>query len=166
MEADMTTLKRCLDYLDAHHVRYAHTVHSAAITAKQVAAAEYMPAHRMAKSVVICGEGFVFAVVPADTHVDLAQLRIAIGVSDLRVAAEAEIFLLFPNLELGAMPPLGPLFDMPVYLDGELARQLFITFNAGTHRDVIHMKTSDFTRLVQPVIGDFSRARIAESVSA
>src|SRR5450755_2067262 len=74
MEADMTTLKRCLDYLDAHHVRYAHTVHSAAITAKQVAAAEYMPAHRMAKSVVICGEGFVFAVVPADTHVDLAQL--------------------------------------------------------------------------------------------
>jgi Ala-tRNA(Pro) deacylase len=49
------------------------------------------------------------------------------------------------------------LFGLPVYLDREVANREFIAFNAGTHRDVIHMRVADFRQLVQPVMGDFSR---------
>jgi prolyl-tRNA editing enzyme YbaK/EbsC (Cys-tRNA(Pro) deacylase) len=32
----------------------------------------------------------------------------------------------------------------------------FIAFNAGSHRDLIHMSVDDYLRLVQPVIGRFA----------
>jgi hypothetical protein len=36
-----------------------------------------------------------------------------------------------------------------------VANQVFVAFNAGTHRDVIHMRTGDFQHLIRPVVGDF-----------
>ena len=152
------TLQRCLNYLDAHGIRYAHTTHSPAYTAEEVAAAEHMAPHRMAKTVVCRGkDGYVMVVVPADSYVDLEQLRTAIGIPSLYVAEESDLHLLFPSAELGAMPPLGTLSGLPVYLDREVANQVFIAFNAGTHRDVIHMRTGDFQHLVRPILGDFCR---------
>lgn len=156
----MTTLQSCLNYLDAHGIRYAHTMHSPAYTAEEVAAAEHIPAHRMAKTVVFRGsDGYVMVVVPADSYVDSEQLRIATGVPAIRKAEESELYLLFQHAELGAMPPLGTLFGLPVYLDHEVADQEFIAFNAGTHRDVIHMRVSDFQDLVRPVVGDFCQPK-------
>jgi len=52
---------------------------------------------------------------------------------------------------------MGNLFGLPVYIDRGVAEEEFIAFNAGTHRDLIHMSTSDFLRLVEPVIGQFAR---------
>lgn len=155
------TLQRCMNYLDAHRVRYAHTTHFPADTALEVAAAEHMPPHHMAKTVVFgcnkghVNEGYVMVVVPADSYVDVEQVRTAIGVPSLRKLEENELALLFSNAELGAMPPLGTLFGLRVYLDREVANQEFIAFNAGTHRDLIHMRTADFEYLVRPIIGDF-----------
>lgn len=155
----MTTLQNCLRYLDSHAIRYAHTSHSPAYTAQEVAAAEHMPANRMSKTVVCRdNDGYLMVVVPADSHVDLELLRTAIGSLNLYVTEESDLYLLFPNAELGAMPPLGPLFDLRVYLDRELAHREFIAFNAGTHRDVIHMRTADFQYLVRPVVGDFCQS--------
>jgi Ala-tRNA(Pro) deacylase len=152
----MSTMQNSLNYLDSHGIQYAHTTHSLAYTAEQVARAEHMPPHRMAKTVVCRdGDGYVMAVVPADSHVDLEQLRTAIGVSVLYLAEETELCLLFPDAAVGSMPPLGPLFNLRVYVDRQVANQEFIAFNAGTHRDVIHMRVADFRRLVKPVIGDF-----------
>lgn len=156
----MTSLRRTLDYLDAHNIRYAHTTHSPALTAEQVAAAEHIPPHRLAKSVLYRStDGYVLVLVPADSFVDPSQVRTALGVPGLHLAEELELGFVFPDAELGAMPPLGNAVGLPVYLDRELADQQFIAFKAGTCRDVIHMKTTDFCRLVQPVVGDFCRPK-------
>lgn len=155
----MTTLHECLDYLDSRSIRYAHTTHSIAYTAQEVAAAEHLPPHRMAKTVIFqSGDGHLMVVVPADSYVDVAQVRTALGDAGVYRVPEAELSLLFPTSEVGAMPPLGSLFNLPVYLDRQLANQEFIAFNAGTHRDSIHMRLTDFVRLVRPVVGDFSRS--------
>jgi Ala-tRNA(Pro) deacylase len=147
-----------MNYLDGHGIQYAHTTHSPAYTAREVAAAEHISAHRMSKTVICCDKGgYAMVVVPADSFVDLEQLRIAIGVPTLYVAEENELYRLFPEAELGAMPPLGPLFNLRVYLDRQVANQEFIAFNAGTHRDVVHMRVADFQYLVRPIIGDFCR---------
>jgi Ala-tRNA(Pro) deacylase len=156
----MTTLRRTLDYLDLHGVRYAHTTHSAAYTAEQVAAAEHIPPHRLAKNVLYrSSDGYVLVLVPADSFVDPEQVRAAMGVRVLELADEVEVGFVFPDADLGAMPPLGNSVGLPVYLDRELTEQTFIAFKAGTYWDVIHMKTIDFCKLVQPVIGDFCRPK-------
>ena len=144
----MTTLQRVIDVLEKARVRYTHTSHPVAYTARDVAAAEHVSPHRVAKTVVYSGErGYGMAVVPADCVVDLEELRNAVGSMQIRLATEAEIGALFPESELGAMPPLGPMFDLPVVVDGSLSEEEFIAFNAGTHRDVIHMSFGDFVRV-------------------
>jgi Ala-tRNA(Pro) deacylase len=157
----MTTLKRTLDYLDRRGVRYVHARHPAAYTAREVAAVEHFPAHKLAKTVVFLSEeGYGMALVPADTFVDLEDLQTMLGVRGLRLAIEQELADLFPETELGSMPAFGNLFGLPVYIDRRVADEEFIAFNAGTHRDLIHMGVADFVRLVHPVIGEF--ARLAE----
>jgi hypothetical protein len=54
------TLHRCLNYLDANRIRYAHTTHFPANTALDVAAAEHMSPHCWAKTIVFgCNKGHV-----------------------------------------------------------------------------------------------------------
>jgi prolyl-tRNA editing enzyme YbaK/EbsC (Cys-tRNA(Pro) deacylase) len=45
---------------------------------------------------------------------------------------------------------------MPVLINERLATVEFIAFNAGTHRDVIHMSVADFHKLVNPLVAGFA----------
>lgn len=154
----MPILTKLREFLDQNEAAYTHTVHPLAYTAKEVAWAEHVPAREVAKTVVFLGEhGYGMAVLTADSVVDLEQLRQDLGLARLRLATEAELAELFPSCELGAMPPFGNLFGLPVYVDDRLAGQELITFNAGTHRDVVHMRFRDFDRLVNPAIVTFAR---------
>jgi Ala-tRNA(Pro) deacylase len=153
----MTILKRCSSYLKQHGIRYAHSIHPPAFTAREVAAADRMPTHSVAKTVVYFGDnGNGMLVLPADYRVDFGEVRRLLGLAEIRLAAEAELATLFPDCELGAMPPFGKLFNMPVLMDQNLATAEFMAFNAGTHRDVIHMSVADFHKLVNPLVAAFA----------
>src|SRR5579884_973186 len=97
MTLKMTTLQRCLNFLDCRRIRYTHTTYSPAYTAREVAAKECLPLRSIAKAVVLLGDGYVIAVVPADKQVSVAQMRPATGIDHLQVASEAELLQLFPN---------------------------------------------------------------------
>ncbi len=154
----MAALRKLIEFLDQNHIDYTHTEHPLAYTAREVASAEHVPAREVAKTVVFLSElGYGMAVLPADTVVNLEELRQDLGLTRLRLATEAELGELFASCELGAMPPFGNLFGLPVYVDGRMATEDMITFNAGTHRDVIHMHFNDFQTLVNPAIIPFAR---------
>jgi Ala-tRNA(Pro) deacylase len=134
-----------------------HHVHAPAYTAREVARAEHVAPHCVAKTIVFhSGKGYGMAVLPADTYIDMVELRFVLGLDDIRLATETELKQLFPDNEVGAMPPFGNLYGMPVYVDANLAEADIIAFNAGTHRDVIYMRFADFRRLVRPTITFFS----------
>ena len=154
----MTVLEKLESYLGARDIPFAHSVHRLAFTAQGVAQAEHISGRMVAKAVVLLADGvFALAVLSADRLVDLRELRSLMGVKDLRLATEREIQFLFPDCELGAMPPFGNLYGLPVYVESSLTRQETIAFNAGTHHDVLHMKFDDFCRAVDPVILPFGR---------
>ena len=105
----MTILKQILKYLDDNGVIYLHTIHEPAYTARDVAAVEHLPTRDVAKVVVFHSErGYGMAVLPADRLLDLKHLRSTLVLAHLRLATEEELALLFPDCELGAMPPLAP----------------------------------------------------------
>jgi Ala-tRNA(Pro) deacylase len=154
----MTTLRRCLEFLDQNGVCYTHSSHANAYRAREVANAEHVSAHKVAKTVIFCGDGcYGIAVLPADCMIDLDRLAKRLGLSRIRLATESEVARLFPECELGAMPPLGSLFNLPVYVDEGLAEDRTIVFNAGTHRDAIHMCFDDFLRLADPIVTPFAQ---------
>lgn len=154
----MTMLDTIEEYLQETGTPFTHTKHRLAYTAREVARAEQLPARTMAKVVVTHDErGYALAVIPGDCLVDLLELRTALNRSQMRLATETEIARLFPDCELGAMPPLGNLRGLPVYVDATLASQGIIAFNAGTHRDSVHIRYVDFAKLVQPEVLQFAR---------
>jgi Ala-tRNA(Pro) deacylase len=149
----MPLLESLRDFLEENSANFTHTVHPNAFTAREVASAEHLPAREVAKTVVVHGDaGYYMLVVPASKQVDFRELRTALGFSSGRMATEHELGLLFPDCELGAMPPVGSLYGLRVYLDSSLAEQEHISFNGGTHRDEIHMSTAEYRRLVQPLV--------------
>jgi Ala-tRNA(Pro) deacylase len=149
-------------FLESHQAEYTVTTHPKAFTAREVAAAEHLPAREVAKTVVVFGDGgYQMVVIPATKLVDFHEVRAALGLTQARMAKEMELSRLFPDCELGAMPPFGPCYNLPVYVDGTLAGQDTIAFNAGTHREVIHMKTAEFRRLVSPNIVSLVREAVA-----
>lgn len=161
----MTTLQRCLDFLDKAHISYAHTKHSLAFTALEVAFAEHISPHKLAKTVVYVGaQGYGFAVLPADCLIDISILGVFLNDPAVRLASEQELGELFPECEVGAMPPFGNLFHLPVIVDASIAEQEFIAFNAGTHRDVVHMHFGDFKRLVDPAVAKFALIAVEQSI--
>jgi Ala-tRNA(Pro) deacylase len=157
----MALLERLRVFLDRHHAQYTHTEHPQAYTAREVASAEHLPAREMAKTVIVFGdEGYHMAVVPANRLVDFHEVRLALGLTHARMATEDEIGKLFPDCELGAMPPFGNLYNLPVYLDSSLAGEETIAFNASTHRDVIHMRTADYRDLANPIVISLAREAV------
>jgi Ala-tRNA(Pro) deacylase len=145
--------ERLRSFLDSAQAGYTVTVHNKAFTAREVAAAEHLPPREMAKTVVLFGDAeYHMIVIPASKLLDFQELRPVLGLAQARLATESELGRLFPDCELGAMPPFGSLYGLPVYLDAGLAGEPAIAFNAGTHREVVHMATAEFRRLANPII--------------
>jgi Ala-tRNA(Pro) deacylase len=141
------------EYLDSHHIKYLVISHSTAYTAQGIAALVHLSGKKLAKTVIVKVDGVLaMAVVPASMHVDLDLLRAAAGAASVELAGEQEFKNAFPDCETGAMPPFGNLYGMPVYADAKLAEYEEITFNAGTHRELMRMNWGDMVRLVDPLI--------------
>jgi Ala-tRNA(Pro) deacylase len=87
--------------------------------------------------------------------VDLAKLKKVLRAKKLKLASEPEIKQVFPDVEVGAMSPLGNLYDVPVVVDKVLAESQEIVCNAGTHTDTIRLRYKDFEKLAKPKVGSF-----------
>ena len=145
------------EYLDRNRARYSVMSHPAAYTAQEEAAAARVPGRVWAKTVVcFADEQPILAVLPATCAVDMSQLKRTLHAQSIRLANEPELAPLYKDCEVGAMPPLGPLFDQRVIVDERLATDADIVFNAGSHRDAIRMPYREFERLAHPTSANFA----------
>ena len=153
----MTASKKIIQFLKDQKIPFESFSHAEAFTAQEVAEAQHVPGRDLVKTVVVkTGTKFALAVVSAVQQVDLKRLSDVMGAPTV-LAEEKELFELFPGCELGAMPPLGNLYGIPVYADSSLKLDKYIFFNAGTHVDTIKMQYSDFEKTVNPKIGDIGK---------
>jgi Ala-tRNA(Pro) deacylase len=145
------------EFLRRANVAYTVFQHPPAFTSQEEAAVTHVPGRNWAKPVICFADGEpVQAVVPADREVDLDRLAALASAQDVRLADESELRWLYPDCELGAMPPFGPLYRQPIYVDESLTMDDEIVFNAGTHSDAICMRYADYAALVRPVTGRFA----------
>ena len=145
------------EFLRHAHVRYAVLPHRPAYTAPEEAAAVHIAGRDWAKVVVCFVDGRpIEAVLQAPLVVNLDRLLDLVHGTEIRLANEHELQRLYPGCEAGAMPPFGPLYRQPVYVDVALALEPEIAFNAGTHTEAIRMRWADFAAIVRPIVGRFA----------
>ena len=141
------------DFLDQNRVRYVTIRHSLAYTAQEIAASAHIPGQEVAKTVIIkLDDRMAMAVLPASQRVSLDGIRKLVGSNRVTLAEEVEFKDLFPGCEVGAMPPLGNLYGLDVFVDPSLAEDDEIAFNAGSHTELIRMSYEDFATLVNPKV--------------
>lgn len=145
------------EFLQARNAEFTESWHPRAGTALAEANRDRTRPAELAKTVLIhLRDGFALVAVPADCRIDWASLARVAGTDEMRLATEEEIDELLPSLEVGAIPPLGPMFNLPSFLDRRLAGCRQIAFNGGSHCNTIHMSNEQFLNLVRPVMGDFA----------
>ena len=143
--------KNLTSYLNEHKVKYTTISHTPAYTAQEIAASAHMPGMQVAKSVVVKIDGKLCILVePANYKVDLKALQVQLGAHSVELAHEYEFEDTFPGCETGAVPPIGELFDVDVYVDDVIKYQDEIAFSAGNHSELVKMRYSDFEKLVKP----------------
>lgn len=146
-------LERLKSYFSEHGVDYEQQQHREVYTIQEVAAEIGVKGRYVAKVFIASADGNpVMLVLAAPDHVDYERVREYLGAELVERAKEDNLRQWFPDCELGAMPPFGNLYKVPVYLDRVLAEQPHVTFQAGTHRDTLRIMTKDYIQLVSPKI--------------
>lgn len=153
----MNTLAKIKEYLDQNNVPYQAILHEEVYTAQELAQSLHVPGRELVKVVIIKADGrYCMAVLPSIRKIDLSALQTQLHAAMLTIATEQELKALFPETEIGAMPPFGHLSSMEVWVDASLTTDEYITFNAGTHYEAIRMHYTDFERLTLPHVASFS----------
>jgi Ala-tRNA(Pro) deacylase len=146
-----------LEYLEQEKTHYRLTEHEPVYTARQLARVEKVEPQMVAKTVVVQADGkFYLCVLPADRLIDFGTLRRHLGAKKVELANETEMSGLFGDCEIGAEPPLGAHYHLPVLMDENLAHDKQIVFLAGQHTRSVWMEMNEYLRVVKPQISDFA----------
>jgi Ala-tRNA(Pro) deacylase len=144
-----------VEVLKRERVPYVTLQHPPAYTAPELSAVAHIPGQRSAKVVICVADGQpVQAVLPAHYSVDLEALRQLAGATSLRLAREEEIAAMYPEFEVGAMPPFG-MHGHRVFVERCFVGEPEMVFNAGTHTDSLCMHYGDFADVARPTVGTF-----------
>jgi Ala-tRNA(Pro) deacylase len=145
-----------VSYLQEQKAQFKRMSHPEVFTSQEVAAAQHVPGRAMAKAVLVkADKTFVLAVLPSIYTVNFGRLAKLLGVKKAGLAGEEEMKPFFTDVELGAEPPFGNLYNLETIVEEHLTEEPEIVFQAGTHKDTIKMKFADYQKLVRPKVGQF-----------
>jgi Ala-tRNA(Pro) deacylase len=138
-------------YLVGQGIGYALLSHPITGSSSETAQSAHISGNCIAKTVVLrdgaAGAGYLLAVVPASHHLSLDLVQGCLGRS-VALASEQEIGQLFPDCDLGAIPPLGEAYGLDVVLDDSLAGLDEICFEGGDHRTLIRVGGDQFREMM------------------
>ena len=159
----MIVFNEIIALLDKHNLEYEHIHHEATPTSEDSARVRGDSLSSGAKAIVYKVQDayslFVFA---ADRRMDPKLIKAHFKEKGLRVKktrfAKPEELLSLTGLVPGSVPPFGrPIMALDLYLDPSLQENEYISFNAGSLTDSIRMKYSDYQKVAEPFVFNFTQ---------
>jgi prolyl-tRNA editing enzyme YbaK/EbsC (Cys-tRNA(Pro) deacylase) len=149
--------EKIISDLKLNHIEYKSFIHEAVKTSEEAAKVRNTPLSWGAKAIVLYAENKpMMAVVAGDTKIDIKFLKALLNVHDLRMATPEEVEKV-TSVKIGAVPPFGHIFHIPIYMDQKVRNNQTVVFNAGLHTKSIQMSQLDFEKVAKPIVGDFSK---------
>jgi prolyl-tRNA editing enzyme YbaK/EbsC (Cys-tRNA(Pro) deacylase) len=155
---ETTRVDAITGFLDGAGIPYELVEHEQVMSAAAEARVAHVPPDQVAKTVVLHdGSVYVIAAISAADRLDLSKLRDLLGATgQLRLASEDEIARDFPLLEVGAVPPFGPMLPAAEVIDSALVEHERILCPAGDHRHSVLLDPRDIVRITAAKTADIS----------
>jgi Ala-tRNA(Pro) deacylase len=161
----MAIPQRIRDYLESQNVPYEVLHHSQAFTAQEVAHSLHVSGKKCVKGVLAEGDNrTILLVMPASHRLRMQELQAALKAKYVEMLVEDELAALFPDCDIGAIPPFGNLYGIDVWVDRTVASTEQILFCAGTHEECIRMRYTDFAKLTRPFVAEFAESGTTQPV--
>lgn len=152
------------EHLERRGVVFEALTHARTYSTLDEARALGIAADAVLKTVVLrTAAGHALAVVPASRRPNMRLTRRATGDSHVRLATEDELQQHFPGFELGAVPPLGSLLGVPVFVDPDVIDHDRVVFAAGSQTESVLVRTEDLFAGEDPVVVLLSSREEAEA---
>jgi len=149
---------KLVELLEGRQIQFDRLHHDPVSGANRVAEALHVPGKQVAKSVLLRTElGYVIAVIPADHYIELHRVRACLGDQWVEIASEAEMLQLFPDCEVGAIPPFGSVYHLRTLVDESLAEDAEIVIESQNRAEAIRLTYHDYEALELPIKGKFCR---------
>jgi Ala-tRNA(Pro) deacylase len=154
----MDVYQSIIELLNKQHISYKTFSHEAVLTSEQAAKVRGNKLEQGAKAMLLRSEGtFVLAVISAAKQIDMKKMKNILDTKSLSFATPEEVMKI-TGCEIGAVPPFGNLFDIPVYCDVSIQQQEKIDFNAGLRTHSIEVKSEEYIALVHPKVAEFAKS--------
>ena len=142
--------------LDKEKIQYKLFEHEPVFTSEQAAKVRRTLLKQGAKALIMFADNKpIMIVLTADRKVNIKKFKADYKIKDLRMATPEEVIDI-TGVQIGAVPPFGNIFNIPLYTDKKLGENESITFNAGLHTRSIKMRYKDYEKASQSIIGEFS----------
>jgi Ala-tRNA(Pro) deacylase len=137
--------------LEERNVQYELIAHERSGSTRESALSAHVRDDHIAKAVLVSDEaGEAMVLLPGDSWLHLDALNKETG-RNFSLDPEPTLASLLPDCEEGAIPPLGPAYGLETFLDEALRTLAYVYFEAGDHRHLVHIKGSDFLKLLDGV---------------
>jgi Ala-tRNA(Pro) deacylase len=145
----MPVNKKLKELFDRAKISY--EVHNRPLASTTQKIARHGADERMAKVVMLAVDGdLAMSVVVGNQRVHLPTVCASLGAREALLVDEEAFASRFSDCEIGALPPFGNLFGLPVYLDLAVAEHDELYFSAGNHAQTVRIHYRDYERLVRP----------------
>jgi Ala-tRNA(Pro) deacylase len=132
------------EHLEREGVTFEPIAHKQTYTSIAEARALGINATEVIKTIAVrVAGGHALVVVPSTCRLDMRLVQAAVNDRHARLATETELQQDFPDVELGALPPLGSLLGAPVYVDPEVFQHDTVVFAAGSRTESVKVRTSE-----------------------
>ena len=139
------------NYLTQKAVNYTLSSHPHTGSSHETAKASHVREDHIAKGVIVKdAAGYAMVVIPASNYVEMKHVRKELD-RKLELVEEDEFSKLFPDCEPGAVPPLGPAYQIETFLDESLTSLSNVFFEAGDHEHLVHVNGDGFKTLLSGV---------------
>jgi Ala-tRNA(Pro) deacylase len=148
---------RVQQFLSERGIPFDVIKHEPTFSAQRMAEAVHVPGDNVAKTVLLkADDHFVLAVLPATFQVYLEMAQEALSAHVVELAGEEDLRRIFPDCELGALPPFGSQYGLQTLVDASLTEDDQIVFEGNDRREAIQIAYRDYEELEQPQVAVFS----------
>ena len=139
------------------HIPFESFEHEPVHTSEEAAKVRDTDIKLGAKALVMYADGKpIMVAIAGDKKVDMKAFKKQFNVSDLRMATPEEV-LRVTSVAIGAVPPFGHIFGIPLFMDRSVQENETVIFNAGLHHRSIQMAREQYEKIARPTVGEYSK---------